>query len=67
MLMNPSLVAKEIEATEVIFDLLVDLHGVISELLKVHNFANVIQVPLCLIKISYYHIYLQGKLRGKSC
>jgi hypothetical protein len=65
--MSPSLVAKEIEATKVIFDLLVDLHGVTSELLKVHNFANVIQVSLCPIKFSYYHIYLQGKQRGKSC
>ncbi len=61
VLVSPSLVAKEIEATKVIFDLLVDLHGLTCELLEVHNFANVIQVPLCPIKFSYYHIYLQGK------
>jgi len=36
--MSPSLVAKEIEATKVIFDLLVDLHGVASELLKSTQF-----------------------------
>jgi hypothetical protein len=49
--MNPSLVAKEIEATKVIFYLLVNLHGVTWELLKIHNFANVIQVPLCPINL----------------
>jgi hypothetical protein len=67
VLMSPSLVAKEIEATKIIFDLLVDLYGVTNELLKVHNFANVIEVPLCPIKFSYYQIYLQGKQREKSC
>ncbi len=65
--MSPSLVAKEMEAKKVIFDLLLDLHGVTCELLKVYNFANVIQVPLCPIKFSYYHIYLQGKQREFFC
>jgi hypothetical protein len=32
VVMNPSLVAKEIEATKLIFDLLVNLHGVTWEL-----------------------------------
>jgi hypothetical protein len=65
MFMSPSLVAKEIEVTKLIFDLLVDLHGITCELLKVHNFANVIQVPLCLIKFSYYQKKRGGKLVNK--
>ncbi len=49
--MSPSLVTREIEATIFFFDLLVNLHGVTCELLKVHNFANVIQVHLCPIDL----------------
>ncbi len=46
VLMSPNPTIEDIQTVKVIFGLPINLHGPTCELLKVHNFANVIQIPL---------------------
>ncbi len=46
VLMSPNPTIEDIQTVKVIFGLPIILHGPTCELLKVHNSANVIQIPL---------------------
>jgi len=63
--MSPSPTTKEIEAKKTISNLQIDLHGPTCELLELHNFANSIQVLLCLANLLSLPHLLVRKTRGK--
>jgi len=59
-------ITKEIEPTNFIFELLINLHGPTCELLKVHNFANVTQIPICFANLLSLQHLSTRKTRGKE-
>jgi hypothetical protein len=61
-----SFITEEIGPTKSIFELLINLHGPTCELLKVHNFANVTQIPICLANLLSLRHLSTRKTRGKE-
>jgi hypothetical protein len=59
-------ITKEIGPTKFIFELSINLHGPICELLKVHNFANVIQILVCLANLLSLQHLSTRKTKGKK-